>query len=197
MSDIGGDFKAIRDMDRAELSPKREAFARDALAKEGASLSPGPDGDSFDVLFPNGARFHYWPYTGWFNRLGGPGSGRGIRNLIKEAKRELEPKKAKPGKAVALALAFLLGLGFGALGSPLEALSESPKAQASPEASPQPAPSPTPRPLSAWGSEASVAVGAYYSPDGSVLFVPLRVDRFGQVIVSPEKGKKAEKARRK
>ena len=69
-------------------TPEKEArnfsYAQKELrSKRGCQLTPGPDIDSsLHVQFPNGFRFVFWPFTGWFNRIGGPGSGRGIHAMI-------------------------------------------------------------------------------------------------------------------
>jgi len=50
------------------------------LRSLGCSVKPGPDGfRSFTVVFPNGRRFNFWPYSGWF---AGKTQGRGFRYLI-------------------------------------------------------------------------------------------------------------------
>lgn len=87
MSDLGDAYQAMREEKRAEQEPIRMKYARERLGKEGCELSPGPDDKSFTVDFPNNTRFHFWPYSGWFNRIGGPGNGRGIASLLKESRK--------------------------------------------------------------------------------------------------------------
>lgn len=83
MSDLGDAYAAMRQEKRAEQEPIRMKYAQERFAKEGCELSPGPDDVSFTVDFPNGLRFHFWPYSGWFNRVGSKGQGRGIAKLLK------------------------------------------------------------------------------------------------------------------
>lgn len=90
MSEVGEDYAAMKEVNREhreELGDERMEYARKKLGDLGCDLEPGPDPKSFTVQFPDGPRFHFWPYSGWFNRIGGPGNGRGIANLIKLAEK--------------------------------------------------------------------------------------------------------------
>lgn len=72
--------RALDPTKRPTLAPRRMRFAIEELTPLGCRVEGGPDRWSLRVMFPNGRRFHFWPYTGYFN---GAATGRGIRNLIK------------------------------------------------------------------------------------------------------------------
>jgi len=66
---------------RGRLEPYRMSSTEIELRSRGCTVKPGPDGfRSFTVTFPNGKRFNFWPYSGWF---AGKPSGRGFENLLK------------------------------------------------------------------------------------------------------------------
>lgn len=92
MSDMGEDFRALREFKKegkTVVQDGRIKYAKIKLLKLGWSVGQmNQQPTALEVKAPNGQRYHFWPYTGWFNRIG-PGNGlrqgRGIANLIKEA----------------------------------------------------------------------------------------------------------------
>ncbi|MGH9462031.1 MAG: hypothetical protein ACRD1X_12480 [Vicinamibacteria bacterium] len=86
MSDWYEDNKACAQERRRRLEPHRMNSTREALVKLGCKVEPGPDGfRSYRVIFPNGCRFVFWPYSGWFQ---GKTQGRGFENLVKAGTEE-------------------------------------------------------------------------------------------------------------
>lgn len=53
-----------------------------------------PDGASLVVIFKGGQTFHWWPKTGWWNRVGAKGQGRGLPHLFENAAKV--PNKPRP-----------------------------------------------------------------------------------------------------
>lgn len=70
--------EAARDS-RERLELPRMNSTRHELVRRGCKVSPGPDHKSFTVVFPNGKRFNFWPYSGWF---AGKTQGRGFASLL-------------------------------------------------------------------------------------------------------------------
>jgi hypothetical protein len=83
MSELGDDFKAMREMNRPErerTQADRMAYTRARLLDLGCKVTPGPDGfKSYRVEFPKGQRFVFWPYSGWFQ---GKTQGRGFGEMV-------------------------------------------------------------------------------------------------------------------
>ncbi|MCE5264311.1 MAG: hypothetical protein LLG97_12355 [Deltaproteobacteria bacterium] len=85
MSDLGDDYRAMREYNarhKAKVEEARIQYSRAELEATGARIEPGPDEHSIRVTFPNGRRFNFWPYSGWF---AGPTSGRGFGKLLRAA----------------------------------------------------------------------------------------------------------------
>jgi hypothetical protein len=96
-------FKANAEQKRHEHEGSRMDFAMRKLTREGWTLTDRNDGHSFIVTSPIGRKFHFWPYSGWYNRLGKKDGtvdhkmwqGRGIKNLMKAgtwAEKKLAPQ---------------------------------------------------------------------------------------------------------
>ena len=86
MSDMGDDFKAMKEHNREirdKVEPKRLAYACDKL--KDYKYSPG--GDCLHIHLPNGV-VTFWPFTGWFQgrKPYGRIKGWGIANLLKNLK---------------------------------------------------------------------------------------------------------------
>jgi hypothetical protein len=85
MSEIGDDFKAMREMNRPQkerVEASRMESTKAALLRLGCTVEPGPDGfRSYRVSFPTGKRFVFFPYSGWWQ---GKTRGRGFADLVKE-----------------------------------------------------------------------------------------------------------------
>ena len=81
MSEIGDDFRAIREEKRARLEPDRMRGTKEELLRLGCRILPGPDAKSFKVCVPNGPCWNFWPYSGWW---AGPKQGRGFAGLRAE-----------------------------------------------------------------------------------------------------------------
>jgi len=80
MSDWYEANKAVAAERRDRLEGPRMNSTRHQLMRLGCRVSQGPDRKSFTVVFPNGKRFNFWPYSGWF---AGKPSGRGFNELLK------------------------------------------------------------------------------------------------------------------
>ena len=76
---------------RPRLEPGRIDHALKRLPEIGATVRPLPDGHSLEVDFEGWEgrpRFHFWPYSGWWNRVGGKASTeerRGLGKMVDEA----------------------------------------------------------------------------------------------------------------
>lgn len=89
MSELGDDFKAIRQERRTRLEPRRWEAAVKALVEElgdGGAVAEisGANGRHLLVVVGEHER-HYWPYTGWWQGEGR--SGRGLVPFLDEIKR--------------------------------------------------------------------------------------------------------------
>ncbi len=67
--------------------------AKASLAAKFCDVEPGPDDWSLDVITPEGRRFYFWPYSGWFSELKGQGQGRGMANMLRCSKGEKQKNK--------------------------------------------------------------------------------------------------------
>lgn len=83
MSELGDDFKAMKEMNRPgreRVETGRMDSTKAALLKLGCKVEPGPDGfRSYRVTFQSGKRFVFWPYSGWWQ---GKTQGRGFLHLV-------------------------------------------------------------------------------------------------------------------
>lgn len=87
MSDLGDDFRAMKDFKRKmreKEEPRRMKYAEERLGVAGCSLSSGPDPCSYHVTTLDGREFNVWPYSGYW---AGPTQGRGIGNFLKEIRK--------------------------------------------------------------------------------------------------------------
>jgi hypothetical protein len=120
--------------DAIELEGQRSG----KLFYDKVGIGEGPDENCLKVVFvPGEQTFHWWPRSGWWNRIGVKGQGRGLPHLFENAK--LVPSKPKPPpeqvkhdwhkpiiiepeqKPTEQSLVFLKGLGLGfAIGGSLK-----------------------------------------------------------------------------
>lgn len=97
MGDHFNDVEAANRVTRDEKEPGRMTYAKREFERLGATVRRGLDAVSYEVHFRNGIKVHFWPYTGWYNRIGGKGNGRGIKNCIGMAQREGKKFKQRSG----------------------------------------------------------------------------------------------------
>ena len=67
---------------RPRLETHRMDYTRARLLQINWHVEERTDGHSLALLAPSGKRFNFWPYSGWFQRVGASGYGRGFRNLL-------------------------------------------------------------------------------------------------------------------
>lgn len=82
MSELGDTFKAMAEEARKRREREegpRIANALYQLESIGCKVKQH-DAWSFKVQAPNGKRFHYWPWKGWWH---GSAQGRGLAKLVR------------------------------------------------------------------------------------------------------------------
>ena len=65
---------------RGRLEPGRMESTFKALVDKQWTVTAGPDGKSYRLVSPAGAKFVFWPYSGWFS--GKTAKGRGFGKLM-------------------------------------------------------------------------------------------------------------------
>ena len=70
---------------RAEIEPKRMIAAVSSI-REVEGVNAVVEENSVDVTTRKGQRFKFFPFKGWYQGVGNPKSGRGLRSFISTLK---------------------------------------------------------------------------------------------------------------